>query len=197
MIATPVRDRKRLFLIMGHVKRGGAVGALQLPDLHPHVDTQLGVEVRQRLVEHQGAAPRSPSCAGQCHALLLAARQLARQAVGQMRQAHAVEHRHRPACLFRGGQLALFQAEGDVPQHAQMRKQGVTLEHQPDVAAPGPGGASGHGARDGSCRWSRCMKPATSRSVVVFAAARRAQKRHQLAIGHGQRQKSSSTLVAP
>ena len=49
---------------------------LQLADLLPHLDAQLGVEIRQRLVEQQHARPDDDR-ARERDALLLAARELA------------------------------------------------------------------------------------------------------------------------
>ena len=75
-----VGQRHRLNLIVGDVDHGDAEIAMQFGDLHPHLRPQLGVEVRQRLVEqkelgvaHDGAPDRD--------ALALPARELARLAI--------------------------------------------------------------------------------------------------------------------
>ena len=67
-----ITERHRLFLIVRDVDRGGVQAHVQLLDLGAHLDAQLGVEIRQRLVEqkalrvaHDGAAHR--------HALALTA----------------------------------------------------------------------------------------------------------------------------
>ena len=73
-MATRSEIEKRLLLVVGDVDGRGAVGALQLADLDAHVDAQLGVEVRQRLVEHQQLR-LDDQRAGKRHALLLAARE--------------------------------------------------------------------------------------------------------------------------
>ena len=75
----PVGHGERLLLVVGHHHRGEAELALQLADLDPHLLAQLGVEVGERLVEQQHVGPDGER-AGQRHALLLAARELARQA---------------------------------------------------------------------------------------------------------------------
>ena len=59
---------------------------LQLADLDPHLLAQLGVEVGERLVEQQHVGPDDER-ARQRHALLLAARELARQASRQSPEA--------------------------------------------------------------------------------------------------------------
>jgi hypothetical protein len=73
----PVGHRHRLDLVMGDVDGRGAEALVQLADLGAHLDAQLGVEVRERLVEqehlrvaHDGTPHRD--------ALALAARKLAR-----------------------------------------------------------------------------------------------------------------------
>ena len=74
-ITTTWSDIARLFEVVRHVDRRDAETVLQLAQLHAHVGAQLGVEVRQRLVEqqhrwleHEGARER--------HALLLPAGKL-------------------------------------------------------------------------------------------------------------------------
>ena len=69
-----VGDRERLLLVVRDIDRGRAIGPLQLADFDAHVDAQLGVEIGQRLIEHQQRrldhqGPR------QRHALLLPTRQ--------------------------------------------------------------------------------------------------------------------------
>ena len=49
----PVAQRHRLGLVVGDVDRGDAEPLLQPRDLGPHLATQLGVEVGQRLVEEE------------------------------------------------------------------------------------------------------------------------------------------------
>ena len=73
----------RLDLVVGDIERGGAELLLQPLDLDPHLHPQLGVEVRQRLVEqkHLGVAHDR---AAHCDALALPARELARLAVQQL-----------------------------------------------------------------------------------------------------------------
>ena len=79
-------------LVVGDVDGREAELALQPLELEPHRLAQLGVEVRQRLVEqqelrlhHQRARERQP--------LLLAARELGRLAVGQLSSCTAVSTR--------------------------------------------------------------------------------------------------------
>ena len=72
-----VGERERLLLVVGHVDRGDAELALEPADLRAHLDADLGVEVRERLVEQQDVRIQHQR-ARQGHPLLLAARELAR-----------------------------------------------------------------------------------------------------------------------
>ena len=78
-----VGERHRLDLVVGDVDRGGLHQLMHALDLGAHLHAQLGVEVRQRLVEqehfriaHDGAAHRD--------ALALAAGERLRLAVEQL-----------------------------------------------------------------------------------------------------------------
>ena len=76
----PVAQRHGLDLIVGNINGGGAETQMQFLELNAHLHPQLGIKIRQRLVEqehtgvaHDGAAER--------HALALAAGELARLAL--------------------------------------------------------------------------------------------------------------------
>ena len=86
---------------------------LQVAQLAAHLDAHLGVEIGQRLVEQQhlrldrdGARERD--------ALLLAAGELRRTAIGEMRQADQLERRVDAPVDLGARQAALLEAEGDV-----------------------------------------------------------------------------------
>ena len=90
---------------------------MQARQLQPHLHAQGCVQVGQRLVEqehrrlaHDGAADR--------HALALAARQLTRTRLPQMRDPEPVE------------QVARIAAERDVLLHGQVREERVVLEDE-------------------------------------------------------------------
>ena len=132
----PIGDGHGLLLVVGHVDRGDAQAALEAADLPPGVDPQLGVEIGQGLVEeqHLGLDDDGP---GQRDALLLAPGDLVRELVLVTPQAHQLEHlRHPPLDVVPGHPLHL-QPVGDVLEHRQVRKQGVVLEHEADVATVG------------------------------------------------------------
>ena len=81
-----VAHRHRLDLVVGDVERGDAEAALDPRDLGAHVDAQLRVEVRERLV-HQERGGRAHDRAAHRDALALAAGELGGLAVEVLGQA--------------------------------------------------------------------------------------------------------------
>ena len=125
---------------------------------------QLLVQRAQRLVQQQqlrllGQAAR------QRHALLLAARQLVRLALGELAQLHQLEHGLDALGDLVLGQAVAPQAEGDVVPHAQVREQRVALEHH--VHRP----LVRRQRRPGPARRARCGRRWASRSRPACAAA--------------------------
>ena len=76
----PVGERQGLVLVVRHVDGGRAELVVDAPDLGAHLEAQLRVEIRERLV-HQHERRLDDDGAGDRHALLLAAGELARQLV--------------------------------------------------------------------------------------------------------------------
>jgi hypothetical protein len=76
----PVREAQGLLLIVGDIQRRGPQPFLQSAEFAPHLLAQLGIEIRQWLIEQQqlGVPDDGP---GQCHTLLLTTRQLCCRAV--------------------------------------------------------------------------------------------------------------------
>ena len=100
-----VGDGQRLLEVVGDVHRGDAEPALELLQLDPHLRAQLGVEVRQRLVEeeHRG---REDEGAGEGHPLLLAAGELGGAAAAEVAQLDQVERlAHARAVTSASGRL--------------------------------------------------------------------------------------------
>ena len=105
---------------------------LELRDLGAHLDTQLRVEVRERLVheEHLGLADDRPA---HRDPLPLATGQLLRLA-GEVRR--EIEEPRRPRDALIDDVLRRLpqpQAEGDVVRDGEVRVQRVVLEHHRDV----------------------------------------------------------------
>ena len=118
---------------MGDVDGRDAELLLQRTDLGPHLDPDLGVQVRERLIEEQDVGVQDEG-AGQRHALLLAAGELAGVAIGQPREIHLAQALGQPARDLPGRQLAQLETVRDVRGHRHVRPQCVVLEHHADVA---------------------------------------------------------------
>ena len=86
-----VGDAHRLVLVVRHQDGGEPELALQALDLDLHVEPQVAVERGERLVEQQDRRLDGER-ARQRHALLLAARELARQALAKGAELDHVEH---------------------------------------------------------------------------------------------------------
>ena len=122
-----------LRLVMGHIHHGDAVLPLDFLDFKAHAFPQLGVQVGQGLVQqqqgglcHQGA--------GQGHALLLAAGQLAGNALGVLNQVHGLQHTF--DLLPDGGLIHFFDGQGigHIVEHGHVGPHSVGLKHHADVA---------------------------------------------------------------
>ena len=106
---------------------------MQAPDLELHLLAQLLVEGAERLV-HQHELRLEHERAGDGDALLLAAGELDRTAVGERTQLHHLQ-RTIDACGDLGlRQPADGQRKGDVLRDCHVREQRVVLEHHADLA---------------------------------------------------------------
>jgi hypothetical protein len=118
------------------VDRGRGDAPLELLQLVPRGGPELGVKVRERLVQqehgrlaHHGARQRHP--------LALTARELSRLA---REQPLDPEERRGPLDLLRNlvsRQPLGLQGKGDVLEHRHVRVEGVGLEHHGDLAGAG------------------------------------------------------------
>mmetsp|Transcript_1026 Transcript_1026/g.2612 ORF Transcript_1026/g.2612 Transcript_1026/m.2612 type:complete len:216 (+) Transcript_1026:400-1047(+) len=113
---------------MADDQRRDAQACTQLAQLRAQLAAQRDMQRREGLVQqqHLGLAGQRP---GQGHALLLAAGQRGRPAVGQRLEAEAVDQRVDP-CGVVGLQPAppAGQPEGNVLPHAEVREEGIVLE---------------------------------------------------------------------
>ena len=123
----------RLDLVVGDVDRGGLQPLVQVLDLGAHRDAQLGVEVRQRLVEQEHLRVAHDRAAHR-HALALAARELARIAVEQVGEPEDLGRRPHPRGDLGLRRVLQHQREGHVVGDRQVRVERVVLEHHRDVA---------------------------------------------------------------
>src|SRR5581483_1138974 len=120
--------------LVGDAEHGHAV-ARQLDHHVEHFLDHLRVERRGRLVEQHDLGLHAQR-AGDRHALLLAARQLARILAGLLRDAHPFEVVARGVLGLLARQLAHpDRRQGQVLQHGQVGEQVELLEHHADLAA--------------------------------------------------------------
>ena len=131
-----VGHRKRLLLIVRHADEGDADPFLQRLQLHFHFEPELLVQRAQRLVQQQHGRMVHQR-AGERHPLLLAARQLRRQAILLRGQAHHGQRLGDARTDLGLGQPLHLKTEGDVPGHGHVGKQRVVLENKVDRAAIG------------------------------------------------------------
>ncbi|KAG1249133.1 hypothetical protein G6F68_013501 [Rhizopus microsporus] len=119
---------------MGHDHQRGA-GAGQFLDHAEHFGHQFRVQRRGRLVEQQHFRLQGQR-AGNRHALLLAARQLAREGIGLVGQAHPRQQRARLLLGLRARHAAHGDGRlDDVLQRGQVREQVEALEHHAHLGA--------------------------------------------------------------
>ena len=109
---------------------------LQSLDFDLHIEPKVLVERGKGLVEQQDRW-LDRQCARQCHALLLATGELARQTFGHRGKPDEFEQALRFAPTCRRVDAAGSEAIGDVFGDRQMRKQGVILEDDADGAPVG------------------------------------------------------------
>ncbi len=134
--ADVVGEREGLVLVVRD-EQGGGAGALEdVAQIEREPLAQVGVEVREGLVEQQDRRRRRQR-ARERDALLLAARELVRIARARSRQPDQLEHLAHAPLAF--GRRAAAQAEADVGRDVEMREQGVVLEHDAHAAPLGLG----------------------------------------------------------
>ncbi len=179
-----VRHGERLDLIVGHIDRRGAEPALQRLDLEPHLHPELGVEVRQRLVEQKDAriAHNGPAHGD---ALALTAREILGRAVeiiAEPQQLGRLGHGGGGLLL---GDIAQAQAEAHVLGHAQMRVERVILEHHGDVAVLRLDIVD-HPPVDRDRARGHILEPGDHPEHRRLAAARATDQRDEFAVVHGE-----------
>src|SRR5438309_7708866 len=126
----------RLDLFGRDVEKRRSESALELPQLDPHIPPKFGVQAGEWLVEEKqfgvpdyGSAERDP--------LLLAARELARQALEEGDQS---DNFGRPIDALLDVRLVNTlqpQAEGHVVEHGHVRVERIRLEHHRHIAITG------------------------------------------------------------
>jgi hypothetical protein len=176
----PVAQRHGLDLIVGDVNGGGAETQMQFLQLDAHLHPQLGIEVRQRLVEQEHAGVAHDGAA-QRHALTLPAGKLARLALQQFADGEdvgRVPHALVDLGLF---EFAHLEAERHVVVDAHMRVERVILEYHGDVAVHRRQ-CIDHVAVDGDIAGADRLKPGNHPERRGLAAAGRSDEHHELLV---------------
>ncbi len=143
--ADAVGERERLVLVVGDEDRRRARRPEDALHLVAHLGAEIGVEVRERLVEQEERGRRSQR-AGEGDALLLTSGELVGIATPEAREPdHLESGRH---ALAPGAAAQLGETEGHVVGHGQVGKERVVLEHDAHAALLGRNGAArpGHDA---------------------------------------------------
>ena len=129
-----VRHGQGLFLVVGHVEHRDAQVLLDVLELELHVGTELLVERAERLVHQEHARPEDER-PRQCHPLLLAARELARQTVLVAGEADHLERFRDAVEDLQARHRANLQRERDVIEDGEVREHRVALEDHAQIAA--------------------------------------------------------------
>lgn len=164
----PVGQRERLLLVVRHEHGRGAGQTQDLADLVSHDRAEVGVQVRERLVEEDQRGDRRQR-AGQGDPLLLASRQLVREPSGEPPESHQVEHLGHPART--GAAVEAAETEADVSPTERCGKSAWSWNTIPTPRASGGTtrpGVDTHSPRISIIPRSSASKPAMSRRVVVL-----------------------------
>ena len=135
-----VGDFQRFFLVVGDENRGDVDFLMQRPQPLPQFLAHLRIQRAERFVEQQDARLDGEG-ARKRDALALAARELARIAVGEPAELHEVEQfvdTFGDGGLVRPHRARLdAQAECDILEHVHVAEQRVVLEDEADMALAG------------------------------------------------------------
>ena len=178
--ADAVGHAEGFFLVVRDEHRRDTDGSLNLANGAPQLLANFRVERTERLVEQQHARLVRER-ARECDALLLAARQLARQAMVVTFERNELQQLRAPPAPLSAAHAAGTQRELDVVGHRHVAKQRVVLEHEADFALPRPQvrdiAAVQHDAAMIDRRETR-----NGAQQRALAAARRAEQHEQLAV---------------
>ena len=125
-----------LDLVVGYVNDGCADLLVEALQLGTHVDTELCVQVGQRLVEEQQLGLGS-NCTGDGHALLLTAGKLVGVAILQLVDTHELKGLHYLFLYLGMRHLFDLQTECNVVVNGHVGPQSVALEYQIQVTLAG------------------------------------------------------------
>src|SRR5690606_17765188 len=175
-----IRHGHSFYLVMGDEHHCGAQLLRQSLDFGAHLSTQLGVQVRQWLVEEENLGV-AHDCAPHGHPLALAAGQSLWPAVEKpidVQELGCLLHTFLDLGLAHAAHL---QRKGHVLPHGHVRVQGVVLEHHGDVAL-----CRRHGVHtllaNINVSFVYALEPGEDAQKGGFAAAGRADQHNKLMI---------------
>ena len=177
-----VRHCHCLDLVVRDVDRCCPEPLVQFLDFGPHLHPELGVQVRQRLVEQEYLRVADNRAAHR-DSLALAAGELAGIAVEELREAQDVGGFPDPFFDLVLALLGDHQGKGHVVAHRHMRVERVVLEHHRDVALLGRD-AIDHPAADVDFACRDFLEPRDHPQQRRFPTARRADKHAEFAVGN-------------
>src|SRR5436309_2564103 len=132
----PLAHCHRLDLVVSDVDKRGLESLVQLEDLHPGLNPELGIEVRQRLV-HQKDFRLPDDCPPQGDALPLAAGERLRLAIEERLQSENLGGLADAFVDFALGRLAQLEAEREIVIDRHVRVQGIRLKDHSDISVFG------------------------------------------------------------
>ena len=175
-----VGEREGFVLTMRDMDEGNAETPLQPPQLGAHAHTQERVKRRQGLVQQKDLW-MGDERTRQRDPLLLAARELSGNALGERRHGDEFEKLHRLSAPLRLFDAAHLLREGDVVDAIEMREQRIALKHHRRTALGGRQ-IGDIGAADQNVAFADPLVAGDHPQRRGLAASRRAE---QAAIGVG------------
>jgi hypothetical protein len=179
--ADPVAHRHRLDLVVRDVDRRHAEVALDAGDLGAHLDAELGVEIRERLV-HQERLWLADDRAAHRDALSLAARERARLLLQDLGEAERPRRPSHAALDLRLLDPAHLQRERHVVVGRHMGIERIVLEDHRDVPVLGWQRVHNRAADPDRPRGDH-LQPGDHPQRRRLAAAGRADEDHELPVG--------------
>ncbi len=176
---------ERLLLVVGDEQAGDVDLVVELAEPGPQLVADPGIERPEGLVQQEDLGPGGQR-PGQGHPLPLPARELRGVPPGIPRKLDEVEQLVDPPADLGLGELLDLQAEGDVLADRHVPEQGVVLEDEPH---PPPLDRQVRGVQPRQLDLARVrrLQPRDDPQDRALARPRRPEQRHELPLGHLER----------
>ena len=182
-----VSHRHRLDLVVRHIDGRRPEAALKAAHFAAHLDAQLRVEVRERLV-HEEDRRLAHDRPAHRDALALAAGERARLALEERLKPESLGRVADPPVDLLLRHLLDTEAEGDVVVDREVWIERVALKDHRDVAVP-RGDVVDDPVPDPDCSAGDVLEPGDHSQGGRLAAARRPHQNHELPVGDVERQR--------